>query len=406
MAENKNTKKSSAKSSPKTTEKKTTNKNNVTKKEASKKVTTKKVETKAEKKVEVKPVEKVEVKKEEKVEAKKDNNNLIEIIKQNITLIVLCLICILLIINIILVVNGHKAKLENGKEIIASIEDKTITAEDLFDSLKEKYGTKVLMDMIDQDIISKEVTDNDEMLKKAKEQVSSIKSQYEAMGYKWEEVLTSYGYENEQVLIDEINDSLLKEEVVNKYLSNTITDDEINKYYNENINDSFTAKHILIIPDTTDTMTDEEKAAQEEIAKNKALEVITKLNNGEAWANLVTAYSQDTGSKENEGLIENFTKGDVVDEFYEATEKLNDGAYTTEPVKSKYGYHIILRVSKTEKEALESMKEELIDKIVSSKLNEDSNLYTTTWAKIRDTYKLEINDTTIKSNYDKTIKGE
>lgn len=410
MAESKNTKKSSAKGSTKTTTKKTNVKTTV-KKETTKKPAVK-AEVKSTTKKEVKPVKKeekvVETKpieiKEEKVTTKKASFT--EIVKENVTLIVLCVICLLLIVNIILIVNGHKVKLSDGKEVIASIDDKNITAEELFDKIKEKYGTSILVNMIDETIIKKEISNTSDTVKKAQEQVNTIKQQYETMGYKWNEVLTNYGYENEQALIDEISNSLLKEEVAVKYLSKNITDEEIQKYYNENVFDSFTAKHILIIPDTNDNMTDAEKTAAEEAAKNKALEVITKLNNGEAWATLVASYSQDTGSKDNEGLVENFTKGDVVDEFYEATKNLSDGAYTSEPVKSKFGYHVILRVSKTDKEALDTMKDELIEKIVDSKLSSDSKLYTTTWDNIRKSYNLEINDTKIKNIYDKSIKGE
>ena len=410
MAESKNTKKSSAKGSTKTTTKKTNVKTTV-KKETTKKPAVK-AEVKSTTKKEVKPVKKeekvVETKpieiKEEKVTTKKASFT--EIVKENVTLIVLCVICLLLIVNIILIVNGHKVKLSDGKEVIASIDDKNITAEELFDKIKEKYGTSILVNMIDETIIKKEISNTSDTVKKAQEQVNTIKQQYETMGYKWDEVLTNYGYENEQALIDEISNSLLKEEVAVKYLSKNITDEEIQKYYDENVFDSFTAKHILIIPDTNDNMTDAEKTAAEEAAKNKALEVITKLNNGEAWATLVASYSQDTGSKDNEGLVENFTKGDVVDEFYEATKNLSDGAYTSEPVKSKFGYHVILRVSKTDKEALDTMKDELIEKIVDSKLSSDSKLYTTTWDNIRKSYNLEINDTKIKNIYDKSIKGE
>ena len=50
--------------------------------------------------------------------------------------------------------------------------------------------------------------------------------------------------------------------------------------------------------------------------------------------------------------------------------------------------------------------DELINKIVNSKLSEDSKLYTTTWDNIRKSYNLNINDTITKNNYEKTIKGE
>ena len=45
---------------------------------------------------------------------------------------------------------GTKVKLKDGKEVIASITDKEITAEELFDTLKEKYGSDALIKIIDE----------------------------------------------------------------------------------------------------------------------------------------------------------------------------------------------------------------------------------------------------------------
>lgn len=409
MAEKKKSSSAKKTSSTKTSVKTTSNTKSSTKKTTSvKPKTSTKKTTNVKPKTNNKPVVKEEVKEIVPViekEIKKEKTSFVEIIKTNATLILLCIICILLIVNIILISIGHKVKLSDGKEIVASIDGKTITAEELYDSIKENYGTNSLMDIIDSTIIEKEIENKSDALEKAKEQVSSIKKQYETMGYDWNEVLKNYGYESEQVLVDEIEKSLLKEEVAVKYISKNITDEEIKKYYDENVNDSYTAKHILIKPATTDDMTDEQKTEAENAALATANEVITKLNNGEDWNTLVSTYSEDTGSKENNGLIENFTKGDVVDEFFNATKNLTDGSYTTEPVKSKFGYHIIIRVSKTEKEALENMKDDLMNEIIDSKLANDSNLYNTTWGEIRKNYNLKINDTTIESYYNKLIAG-
>ena len=46
-------------------------------------------------------------------------------------------------------------------------------------------------------------------------------------------------------------------------------------------------------------------------AKAKAEEVIKKLEDGANWSDLVKEYSEDSGSVDSDGLIENFTKGDV-----------------------------------------------------------------------------------------------
>ena len=78
-----------------------------------------------------------------------------EIIKQDFTIALLVIICLLLVVILIIIVKGHEAKLKDGKEIIASIDGKEITSEDLFDELKRQYGTNVLINQIDDFIDSK-----------------------------------------------------------------------------------------------------------------------------------------------------------------------------------------------------------------------------------------------------------
>ena len=370
------------------------------KKAAPKKVTVK-AETKkvVEPKVEEKVVTKVETKK-----VSKKDNNFVSFFK-NSRNILISILCLLLIANIIVLVLGHKVKLENGKEVIASIDGKSYTAEDLFDNLKGKYGSDTLISLVDKFINEKEL-DADEVTeakKQAQEYIDGIKTQYTSAGYTWEDVLAQYGYANEDALVNEYMDSVKSEIVVKKYIEKDITDEEINKYYEEKIYGNYTVKHILITPDTTDTMTDEEKTAAEEAAKATAQEVITKLQNGEDWATLVSTYSEDEGSKDNEGLVENFTYGDMDESFFNATTKLEDGKYSTEPVKSAHGYHVILRVSATEKPSLKDKKEEIVDAIINEKLNSDSALYKNTLVKIRKQYKLEIKDTVVKNAYEKAI---
>ena len=388
---------SNTKSATKTSTKKTTS----TAKKAATKTAAKKTTAKAKT-----PVVKTEVKVKE---TKKNKINIIDWCKENYTIIGLVLLAILLIVNIIIVSVGHQVKLnKNGEEIIATLDGKQFTAEDLFEELKGSNGSDTLINMIDAYIVEKEITDDEkvEAKKQAQDNIDSIKEQYTSAGYTWEDVLAQYGYTDEEALLDEITLSTEKEIIAKNYIKADLTDEEIEKYYNENVYGKYTAKHILITPDTNDDMTDEEVEAAEAEAKATAEEVIEKLNNGEDWSKLVKEYSEDTGSNENEGLVENFTHGDVVDEFWDAVEGLKDGKYTTEPVKSSYGYHIIYRVSYTEKEALNDMKDDLVDEIVEKKLSDDSTLYTTTWFNIRKKYNLEIKDTTLKAKYESSKESE
>lgn len=394
-----------AKEANKKNTKKTTSKNTVSKKATTS--TNTKVEAKK-KDTTTKPISKKETAKkveEVKKEVVTTNKNVQKDKEQNITIILLIIACLLLATILILVIKGNKVELSKGNEVIAEIDGKKFVAEDLFDNLKESYGSSSLIAMIDEFIVDKEITDNTNAKKTAEAQLSSLKQQYEAYGYAFEDVLTQYGYDNESDLLNEMIVSAKRDELAEKYIKDDITDDEINKYYENEIYGDYNVKHILIAPETTDDMTDDEITEAENKALKTAKEVISKLKDGSKWADLVKEYSDDEGSVDSEGLIENFTKGDVVDEFFNAVLELKDEEYTEEPVKSEYGYHIILKVSSTDKPALKDVKDEILDALVEEKVTEDANLYESTWVKIREKYNLNIKDTTIKKQYKNSTKN-
>lgn len=399
----------SKESNKKTETKKTANKSvgeskkNTTKTTTPKKETSKKSSTKTNSKVEQKVVEKREIKEEvveKKVVPNKKKNNK----EKNLTIFLLIIACLLLIIILVLVIKGQKVELSNGKEVIASIDGKKIVAEELFDDLKDNYGSTSLINMIDEFIVNEEIKDDSDAKASAESQLDSLKEQYKSYGYDFEDVLKQYGYDSENELLNEMILSAKKEEVARKYIKKELTDNEINEYYENEIYGDYNAKHILIKPETTDDMTDEEIEKAEDKAKEKAEKVISKLEDGSKWADLVKEYSEDEGSVDDEGLIENFTKGDVVDEFFNAVLDLKDGEYTKEPVKSDYGYHIILKVSSTDKPKLENKKDEIKEALVDQKISEDSSLQDKIWVKIREKYNLNIKDSSLKDSYKKATE--
>lgn len=74
----------------------------------------------------------------------------------------------------------------------------------------------------------------------------------------------------------------------------------------------------------------------------KAQEVYEALQTGENFENLARKFS-NCSSKKKGGNLGEFTKGDMVPEFWNACTKLKIGEIS-QPVKSKYGYHIIKRI--------------------------------------------------------------
>lgn len=299
---------------------------------------------------------------------------------------------------------GKVPKLENGQEVIVELKNKQFTADDYYEELKKQTGYSLLINMVDNYIADLEIETDDTAREYADSQLQQTKLQYEQYGADFESDLKAAGFESENEYLEYLIQSYKKEKVLKNYIGSTLTDDEINEYYNSEIFGEITARHILITPDVTDEMTDEEITAAEEAAKAKAQDLITQLNNGADFETLAKENSDDTGSASDGGLIEGFTKSDVVSEFWNASYALEDGQYTSEPVKSTYGYHVILKVSSNEKPALEDVKDDIIDTLVANKLNSDSSLSTTAWAEIRKKYDMNIIDSNIKSLYENSLE--
>lgn len=92
------------------------------------------------------------------------------------------------------------------------------------------------------------------------------------------------------------------------------------------------ARHILV--------------ADEQAAKD----IIVRLQAGEDFATLAQQLSTDTGSGLNGGDLGWFGSGAMVPEFETAAFALkNPGDFTTEPVQSDFGYHIIQLIAKQDR---------------------------------------------------------
>ena len=77
-------------------------------------------------------------------------------------------------------------------------------------------------------------------------------------------------------------------------------------------------------------------------SKDAAIAAIKELGKGADFAELATKHSVGP-SKSVGGDLGWFEPEQMVPEFSAATEKLADGAYTQEPVKTTFGWHVILR---------------------------------------------------------------
>lgn len=161
--------------------------------------------------------------------------------------------------------------------------------------------------------------------------------------------------------LEAVKISLLKQYAVAKTLNGiTATEEEIQEFYNKYKDtfrkpESLRASHILV---------DDEEAA---------LNIISEIKDGLEFSEAAKKYSK-CPSNVNGGDLGYFTKGRMVPEFENAAFELNKGEMS-KPVKTQFGYHIILVTDKKEASdsSIEEVRDELERQIIIVKQNSAYN---------------------------------
>jgi peptidyl-prolyl cis-trans isomerase C len=124
--------------------------------------------------------------------------------------------------------------------------------------------------------------------------------------------------------LKQVEDDLARQMYLDKRVQESITDEAVQKIYNEYVakfepQEEVSAKHILV---------DTEEEANEVIAKLEAKEA--------SFDDLARQYSKDNPN------LGYFTAEMMVPEFSDAVFKMKKGEFSKEPVKTEFGYHVIL----------------------------------------------------------------
>lgn len=122
---------------------------------------------------------------------------------------------------------------------------------------------------------------------------------------------------SQQVVFNKLQEELKKDIVIDS-----------KAYYDSNLEDfkvkeQVKASHILV-------KTEEE-----------AKKIIAELNSGKDFSELAKAYSTDESNKDNGGALGYFDHAQMVQPFSDAAFTMAVGSYSTTPVKTDFGYHII-----------------------------------------------------------------
>ena len=251
-----------------------------------------------------------------------------------------CLKIIFIITNFFLVITLPIANAKEPNQVtVATVDSHIITAQDVLnatDRLPKKIKEKplseiypnIVNELINQHLITKQAYR--EKLDKQKEIVEILKKN---------------------------KDQIMAKYWLNNFLTNNTSEEKIQDFYAKYLENfktfkEFNASHILVKDE------------------NEALQIIEKLKIKSEFSKLAKSYSIGP-SKKNGGNLGWFRTGQMVKEFEEAVLKLKKGKITKKPVKTKFGYHIIMLndIRNSQPKKINDIKEQIVKRIKQNSLS-------------------------------------
>ena len=293
--------------------------------------------------------------------------------------------------------NGEEALIEFGNG------DK-ISVNEIWNEVKTSYGLEVTLNKIDLKILEEEYKDKlDDVNDYVLAMESSLKANYtDAKGNYDEETLnntlTSYGYESLDAYLEEQRIAYLQDLAAGDYAKTLVTNKQVKDYYKNEVKGDLTAVHILVKPASTSD-------ADLKKAENKAKDIIAAIKKDVKSGTKVKAAFEKykTNTEVTYEDLGTFSQGEMVAEFEKAAYALKKNAYSDKPVKTSYGYHIILKLDEAEKKKFEDVeadiKETLADKLVS----EDADVSVNALVELRKKHGVEFHDTELEAAYNKYV---
>ena len=372
-----------------------------------------KIELVEEKKKEEKTVKKekadkkekiVEIEKKVKAKKKKKNNfnfdNVIEFFERN-HLVIFGMIAGVLVTTLVafIIWPDRIAALKNGEEPIVKVGKKNYTADYLYEVMKNDYSISLLLDKIDNDLLTKLYPEDDEMNEEVDSNANYYFDTYEQYyGYTKEQFLEQNGFASLDDFLDRLKLDYRRNKYLDDYITKSIEDKEIDKYYKDNVFGDINTQHILVEVSSSE---DDGKLSDED-AKTKAEEIIDKLNDGTSWEDIQEEYEdeitfEDLGYQSWDASLEQ--------SFMDALTDMDDESYSEEPVKTSYGYHVIYRLDQKKTPKLKEVKETIIENIIADKKADDANLLSKALISLREEKNIDFKDTVMKEKYDTYCKS-
>ena len=242
------------------------------------------------------------------------------------------------------------SQLKNGEEKVVSIDNYTITADTLYESLKNMGSVYIIINEIDAKILDNLYETTDEMI----EEVTSEANYYlntasNYYGYSVTAFLSSNGFTS----FEDFKNNLILEYKRNLYLTDylkkEITEEEVKNFYND-LTGAMSGKYILI--DDLDT----------------TKKILADLKSGKTYSEIINAYNDKINIK----ALKNIEfDSNIEDEIYEELKNLEVNSYSNNYFNLNDKYVIVFKDDEIEKASLEELNERIKIYLTEEKINQD-----------------------------------
>lgn len=292
-------------------------------------------------------------------------------------------------------------KLSNGDEAIIEFGNgDKISANEIWDEVKTSYGLQVIINRMNLKMFEDEFKDDKEDVDTYVSSIeASLKANYADENGNLDEealnnALTSAGYNSLDQYLDEQKLGYYENLAATAYAESLVTEKEIKKYYDDEFVGDIHAVHILVKPDSesNDDLTKAETKAKDIIAAIKK-----DVKSGTAVLEAFEKY------KDNEDVtyedLDYFNKGKMVEAFEDAAYALKVNNYSKTPVKTSYGYHIILKLDEKDKDSLEDATDEIRTTLAEEKMADDATIAAKAIAELKDEHGIKFHDSELEQAY-------
>ncbi len=277
-----------------------------------------------------------------------------------------------------------------GHETLITFKGGRIRKNEVFKQMEEQYPISYILELIDKSVLEKMYDVTDEEKEEIKEEAESILSMYQMYyGYTEKQFLEENGFNTKEDFIDYMEFDYRRNLCVIDYYKTLISNEEIENYYNDNVYGEINTKHMLV--KTSDTVTDKQALAT-------ANEILAKLKEGKSFDDVADEY-KDKITTENVDF-DSFDATTLATEYVEASKKLEKDKYTTEAVKTSFGYHIIYCINKADKPSLEEVENDIVETLGAGLEKEDQYIRYKALIKLREDKKIKFKNKDLEEKYE------